>query len=124
MYKINLDELQQTATGLMNDPVCNSLIKKKDAHDKLFAKVILWTLEHEEISCNMLIRTFNLGWNRANQFIERLYDLGIVGDLDAKLPRKVLSQSIDDVSEDVLELLTHNGFSEKTVADFFHKRNL
>ncbi|MDE7275011.1 MAG: hypothetical protein K2N95_18530 [Lachnospiraceae bacterium] len=124
IYRINVDELQQFKEGLMEDSVCHSSMKKKNStRDKMFAEVVLWTLGHDEISCNMLIKNFNLGWNRASQFIEKLYDLGIVGDLDAKLPRKVLSQAVDDVSEDVLKLLMDNGVSEEAVLDAIRSRN-
>lgn len=78
--------------------------------DKLFAEIMLWTLKQDAISCNMLMGKFNLGWNRANRFIERLYDLNIVGGLDAKLPRAVLPHSAEDLSPETTCLLEQNGF--------------
>ncbi len=110
IYRINVDELQQFKEGLMEDSACYSSMKKRNStRDKMFAEVVLWTLGHDEISCNMLIKQFNLGWNRASQFIEQLYDLGIVGDLDAKLPRKVLPQSVEDLSSETISCLEQHG---------------
>lgn len=84
-------------------------------HQALFAKVILWTLGKESISCNMLSEAFNVGWRRANGFIRRLYDMGIVGDLDAKLPRRVLLQFIEDVPERVMEFMLSSGISMEQI---------
>lgn len=84
--------------------------KRKNVHGKFFAEVILWVLRQDEISCNMLMKEFSMGWNRASQLIGKLYDLGIVGDLDAKLPRKVLPQSVEDLSSETIYCLEQHGF--------------
>ena len=98
-------------------------VRGRKNSDELFAKVLMWTLEETEISCNAITNHFNVGWKRANSFTDRLCELGIVDGLDAKLPRKVLPQSIADISEEVLEILQSNGFPSEAVAEVFIKRN-
>lgn len=82
---------------------------KQSADDLKFAKVIVWTLNQNEISCNQISEGFNVGWRRANRFIMRMSELGIVGDLDAKLPRKVLLHSMEELPQETIELLMRNG---------------
>ena len=82
---------------------------KQNADDLKFAKVIVWTLNQNEISCNQISEGFSVGWRRANRFIMRMSELGIVGDLDAKLPRKVLLHSMEELPQETIELLMRNG---------------
>lgn len=101
---------------------CKSTINHRQS---LFAKVILWTLGKESISCNMLSETFNLGWRRANGFIKQLYDMEIVGDLDAKLPRRVLLQFIEEVPERVMEFMLSSGISMEQITSVMNaKKNI
>lgn len=114
-------------SDLMHDPVeddslTGSLPKKRNADDKKFAKVVLWVLGQDSISCNMIQKVFKLGWNRANGFIERLNSMGVVDDLDTKLPRSVIPQYIEEVPEAVMEILLHNGISLKEISDVINRR--
>lgn len=77
--------------------------------ERIFASVLVWTMGQEEISCNMISEAFRVGWRRANDFIMRLHELGIVGELDAKLPRKVLIHSVMDAPPEVVKLLQKCG---------------
>lgn len=95
---------------------------KENSLKVLFPKVVLWALEQNAISCNMLSENFHLGWRRANELIGQLHDAGIVGELDAKLPRKVLPQCFEEVPEAVLDILRHNGISSETVSDAISNR--
>lgn len=117
-FVIQEEELRKEESGFGDRLIGKSITRKDHVNmeDKLFTKIMLWTLTQSAISCNMLMGNFNLGWNRASRFIERLYDLNIVGDLDAKLPREVLPQSVDELSDDALCLLESNGFSVESVS--------
>ena len=81
------------------------VLTEQEIEDRLFAKIILWTLDHETVSALQLKTTFNMGWPRANVFLDRLHELGIVGDPHGKLPRKVLVACIEDLTEDVISFL-------------------
>lgn len=101
----------------------NVLQVKRDKNgDELFAKVLMWTLERTEISCNAIINRFNVGWKRASNFTDRLCDLGIVEGLDAKLPRKVCPQSIEDIPEDVMDVLLNNGVSAEKIEEAINRK--
>lgn len=88
----------------------------------MFADIILWTLEQESISGNVISENFHIGWRRANIFVRQLNECGLVNDLDAKLPRKVLPQSIEEVPEKVLDILQSNGISLDEISDTLHRR--
>lgn len=111
-FTITEADLQQREDELQAERVQPSFRGSAKANDDvLFASVLLWALEQKEISCNQISEGFSVGWRRANEFIARLHDMGIVGELDAKLPRKVLVHSVEDASPAVAELLRKSGLN-------------
>lgn len=95
----------------------------RDSNDSLFAKVALWALGQTSISCNMITEVFNFGWRRANGFIKRLHDMGIVGDLDAKLPRQILPQFLRDIPNETIEFLMKYGVSENDIVTILGQKS-
>lgn len=122
VFTISEADLQRIESNMMSMPNEHSLTKKQNMDDKLFAEVILWTIGQNSISCNTIMKIFGLGWNRASRFIDKLNYLGIVDALDAKLPRMVLPQSLDDIPTEVMEFLESNGFSTKVIAEVISDR--
>lgn len=116
-FIINETSLQKIKKDIICNPTERSLTRKTDVDDKMFADILLWTLRQKTISCNLIMKNFNIGWKRADSFVERLNNLGIVENLDTKLPRKVLTYSIAEIPEEVIELLKRNGHSVETVSD-------
>lgn len=123
-FTIRKADLERVRVELADYTISSSLLKKRNSkNNRLFSEVVLWTLSQNEISCNMVMKAFKLGWNRANHFMEMLCEWGIVSDLDAKLPRIVLFQSADDVPKEVMSFLIDNGISEETVVDVISNKN-
>ena len=124
-YKINLSD--NSRRDLENDLgvnlIANSNHSKKDTDERMFAQIVIWALGQNEISCNTIMKTFGYGWNRASHFIDRLYEFGIVGELDAKLPRKVILQSIDEIPANVMKLLINNSISAEMISNIIGNRN-
>lgn len=125
-YMFTIDEAnpQQTEPILEDNLFGESLTTKQDIDDKLLTKVALWTLGQDSISCNMITETFNFGWRRANGFIKRLHDMGIVGELDAKLPRQVRPQSIEDIPIETVKFLEKNGVSTDDIVAVLEHRSV
>ena len=88
---------------------------------KELADIIIWTIRHHTISIKQIMEQFQMG-NRASAFIDQLFEMGLVSDKFSKQPRKVLPQSIDDLSEDVLKFLGNNGYSVEDVSRIFSER--
>jgi len=97
-------------------------LEKKTVDDKLFAEVVVWTLGFDEISCNMLSERFSIGWRRANGYLMKLYECGIVSELDAKLPRKVMAKKLEDIPRDLLSFLGNNGYTLEMISESIEKR--
>jgi S-DNA-T family DNA segregation ATPase FtsK/SpoIIIE len=97
--------IQQSPTSPDQDFIVSDVKPKLSEKDKLFADIIVWTLGYKTISCRMIERQFQLGYARANDFLERLHEAGIVGDKHEKLPRTVLSAGIEDLSPEIIDLL-------------------
>lgn len=108
--------------GNRDFPMARDRRTQVDSLKQLLAPIILWSLGQESISCNMLSEKFHVGWRRANGLIGQLYDVGIVGELDAKLPRKVLPQCIEEVSEVALDIMVHNGISREAASEAISNR--
>lgn len=115
-------EIENIIDARTDLPLASNTGNGQDRNDSLFAKVVLWTLGQDSISCNLISETFGVGWRRANGFIKRLQDVGIVGNLDAKLPREVVPQYIETIPEEVIEVLLHNGISFEEIADMINRR--
>ncbi len=94
---------------------------KQSCNDRLFARIVAWTLNQDEISCNQISENFGIGWRRANSFIEQLYELGVVGELDAKLPRKVLVQSVESIPAEVLSIMQSNGIPMESITAIINR---
>ncbi len=82
---------------------------------KLYAQAIVWAMQQSSISCNQLMQNFGIGWNKARTVMTKLEEFGIIGDLESKLPRKVLTNSLSEISEEIMEFLKSNGYSEKKI---------
>lgn len=102
-----------------NEYICPR--QKGFTEESVFAKSILWGISQDTISCNLLMKKFGVGWNRANDYLNQMYKLGLVGNLDAKLPRKVLVKAVKDVPEEVIQLLFRNGISRDVISNIFEK---
>lgn len=120
-YIFTIDEAdpQQMESDLTGKP----LTVKQAIDDKLFTQVALWAIGQTSISCNMITEAFNFGWRRANGFIKRLHDMGIVGDLDAKLPRMVLPQSIEDIPTKTVKFLENNGVANDDIVTILGRKS-
>ena len=124
-YKIDLSDNSSRDLGsdCTVNLIDNSNHSKRDADERMLAQIVIWALGQNEISCNAIMKTFGYGWNRASHFIDRLYEFGIVGELDAKLPRKVILQSVDEIPENVMRLLINNSISAGMLSDIIGNRN-
>lgn len=122
-FTINKENLQQVESDCMGNSAGNSLAIKMDRSAKLFAEVTLWALSQDSVSCNMISENFSVGWRRANGIIKKLNECGIVGDLDAKLPRKVLPTSVDEIPQKTMQILLDNGFSAEDVSIAIYSRD-
>lgn len=118
-YKFVIDDetLQQTEIDTDNAFGVNTATTTQNDKDELLAQIIVWALERETISCNQICDIFGLGWKRASGYLQRLRNLGIVGDLDAKLPRAVLPVDIGDFSIDTISLLERNGYATSEIKE-------
>jgi len=98
--------------------------QKHDPNDKLLAHIIVWSLGRDSISRNAISDTFKIGWRRANGFIEKLYELGIVGDTYAKLARSVLIFQLEDLSSETVDFLGQHGYTSEDIQKAFDVRNV
>ena len=120
-FVINEKDLNESEAAQSSSLIIST--KTNDEIDtQLFTKIIIWALEHESISGNMICDTFHIGWRRANGFLEKLNVLGITGDMYAKLPRAVLPRNIEDISIETMDFLSKNGIPVNDIAAAIRNR--
>lgn len=116
----------------VKEPECNYLTTlsdegfRKDAEQNeiLLSEVSLWVISQDKISCNLLQKKFGIGWNRADEIMKRLYSLGLIERLDAKLPRKVLVNEVDDITDEALNCLLRSGVSQTVIREIIQSKKL
>ena len=112
-----------TGDGPSADALTVPVKAKSSVEDQTFANVLLWALGQGSISVNTAMEQFHLGWNKANKLVKRLEELGVVGELDAKLPRSVVPTEIDDLPAEMLEFLQRNGITSEAVCQTLAARS-
>ena len=92
-------------------------MSKMDKQNEL-ANVIIWVLGHEVISASSIKKHYNMG-NRVNAIVDKLHDLSIISDKNHNQPRVVLPKSIEDLSDEVIQLLKRYGYDEIQISYAF-----
>ena len=105
---------------MLSDNICDFFVAD-DTNNKELAKIIMWTLAQQQVSAKKLIEIFHMG-NRSYEIMDKLCSMNIVSEQHAKQPRKVIPNCIEDISFDVLELLSKYGYSEEMVTETISKR--
>lgn len=123
MFMISEMDLQQAKSEKDNALTNKLVIGKQDIDNKLFAQIVIWALERETISCNMVCDTFHIGWKRANTFLNKLHNLEITGDIYEKRPRTILPRCVDDIPVEMMNLLSKNNIFIDDIAAAIQNRN-
>ncbi len=92
--------------------------------EQVLSKIIVEALSKRKFSNNMVKKTSQMGYTRAENFMKKLEKYGIVEKQrkGAKLARPVIPQHIDDLQVEVVELLKKHGVSDETITDALNKR--
>jgi len=115
---------QVESMDTLGDHLSCSVVKKWPSKaDQELASVILWALEHESISINLLMKEYGFGWNKASRLVRRLEDLGIVDKPEGKMPRDVIPSSPEELPEDLMEFLKKSGYSEHLIINACYSRD-
>ena len=94
-YMFTLDDLQ-------SDPEVNEMLTDGDTQDELLPKVAKHVVVNRKASMNQICRLFGIGFNRADNLMYSLEQMGIVGPAIQGRPRTVL------VDEEELERILNN----------------
>jgi hypothetical protein len=121
-YQFRLDETLPSSDGglkLQEHPA----VSPADEFNKNLAKVISLLLKVDEISNVAVQKELEVGFNTANLYMDKLVRLGLIAPPDGKRrPRKLIVQSHTDISDDVLELLSANGYTTDDIATAIENR--
>jgi len=118
-FTIDTENLRQTATDADDGLIGCFVVTEQDVENKIFAEIVMWSLEREKVSAQKIKDNFNLGWPRANDFLEKLYKHSIVGTANGKLARKVQPSSYGDLSEEIISFLNRHGYTADDIRGAF-----
>lgn len=114
--------LAESSDALGDRLTCSVVKRWPPKADQQLADVILWALERDSISTNLLMKEYKLGWNTASRLVCRLEELGIVGRPDGKLPRDVIPSCPEDLPEELMKFLESTGTSRDAVIGAIYSR--
>lgn len=118
-FVVDIEALRQAAV-VADIPVVTGAATTQDIDDKILAKIIKWTIERNTVSANAIDQAFkNIGARKASRIIDRLYKLGIAGEANGKLGRKVLPVCIEDLSSEVIDFLDRHGYTTDDIEKAF-----
>ena len=121
-FEITEGDLQRIGSGIDDDLGNKPATTKRTIDEKLLARIVMWSLKDETISCNLVCDTFEVGWKRAKGFLEKLYRWEIAGELYEKRPRAILPVCIEDLSPNVIDFLEHHGYTLDNIQEAFESR--
>lgn len=116
------NDLAELSSALGDNLACSVVRRWPPKADQQLASVILWALEHDSISTNMLMKEYGFGWNTASKLVSRLEELRIVGRPDGKLPQDVIPGCPEDIPEEIIKFLEATGYSKGSVINAIYSR--
>jgi len=114
-HKFTID-LDTTTESIERSPYIKLVVTTQEVEDKLFARIIIWTLERETVSANAVSIAFasdKVGERHAKRLIERLHSFGIIGEANERQPRKVLITCVEDLPDEVRVFLDRYGCTKE-----------
>lgn len=119
-WKFTIPDIDPLIRSVMRDDPELGSRTDNNANQEL-VDIIMWVLGRNEVSVNGLKEKFQMG-NRANNFIDKLCEFGIVSEKFAKKPRTVIPQSVEDLSENVKDFLNNGGITDEQIQTVFENR--
>ena len=86
--------------------------------DRKLADIIMWTLGRETVAAQPIQQRFRMD-KRANDFLDRMYQMGIVVKKFASQPRRVVPKCFEELSTETVELLNRNGYTDNQIREIF-----
>ena len=69
----------------------------KNDYDALYDDIKEFVITNQKASASLIQRRFQIGYNRAANYIDRLEAEGIIGPENSSKPREVLIKSLDEL---------------------------
>lgn len=103
-----------------SEPEVDSLTPQ-DIHDEKLAEIIVWALSRCKISNKQIKDNYEVGYDKANVFLNELESLGIISKQKkgTKLPRMVIPQKIEDISINTIKFLEEHGYEKAEIQKAF-----
>lgn len=116
-----IQELNEEGKSAKISEYLSTMPFEDNKEEKELADVIVWTLTLETVSANKIKEKFPMG-NRANDILDKLFEMGIISEKFAKQPRRVLIKSFSEIPDNVMGFLRKNGYTEAQIASIFDKK--
>lgn len=94
--------------------------------DENMAEVIVLLLKDGEISNSKIQGIFGIGYPKANKYMNKLEELGLIRQTEQRKSRNLIPKKVEDVDHNVLELLKNYGYTKDKIKSLIdtHSTNL
>ena len=116
-----IQELNEEDKSMKISEYLSTMPFEDDGKEQELADVIVWVLTLDAVSASKIKEKFPMG-NRANDILDKLFEMGIVSNKFAKQPRKVLINSFSEIPDNVMGFLRKNGYTEAQISSIFDKK--
>ncbi|MDE5823975.1 MAG: hypothetical protein K2H91_04740, partial [Lachnospiraceae bacterium] len=106
---------------LNQETVTSDCMLTEDNSKKELAEIIVWTLSLDKVSAKLIMERYPMG-NRVYKIVDQMYEMGIISGKNAKQPRKVLPQAVEDLSPETVHFLEQHGYDTESVKNAFKVR--
>ncbi|MDR1203489.1 MAG: hypothetical protein LBL58_17920 [Tannerellaceae bacterium] len=98
-------------------------ISSEDTDEKLLADIIFLALGQNNIPNYQIKKKFEIGYDKANKFLDKLETLGLVTKprKGTRLAPAVIPKRIEDIPAEVLKLLAKHDYTEDNITNAFNK---
>lgn len=108
----------QSQNPQISDDVNSSHTSAKLKEEKMFADIVIWSLKRDTISAEQIQKHFHIG-KKAYAIVDKLCEMGLASEKFANQPRKVLSHSVDDMSQEIMGLLARHSYTPAQIEEIF-----
>ena len=68
------------------------------------------------------MKEFRKGWNKNQEIVQKMTELGILSEQRAKLPRKVIPNALSQLPDELIDFMEKNGVDRETIIAAFMDR--
>ncbi len=92
--------------------------------ENLLPGVIIWSLSQEKIANSRIQAEFSIGNNKVNKLLAYMEQYSLIQRANGNLGWRVIPKQFEEISPDIIELLTAHGYTKDHIINELNKRQI